>query len=362
MYWSCHQVVVTVIAIAISNMSRSVVGLSSSPSVVANQKAVSGLVFYWFRLGDMRLHDNPGLARATAICTESQSRLVPVFCFDPRIFGANGRGEFGSLKCGPQRAKFILESVQDLRESLEKKGSRLVLASEKPEDFFARLLGDLKESPSSVRTKLIYQDEPCSEETDVARKVKKLFQSSEPVWGSTLYELTDLPYESNLHALPDTFTPFRNQVEKKSTIRPPLSIPVQYPTFPTGEEFPISQDHLTTLPTLETLGYTKDQVEHATFQDPRGVMTFKGGETAALERLKDYIWDKDLLRTYFDTRNGMIGADYSSKFSPWLAHGNLSPRLVAMECKKYEVAREANKSTYCKCRSYPMTMSRNRLC
>merc|ERR1712176_239396 len=63
-------------------------------------------------------------------------------------------------------------------------------------------------------------------------------------------------------------------------------------------------------------------------------------------RVKDYIWDKDLLRKYFDTRNGMIGADYSTRFSPWLAHGNLSPRYVAMECKKYEEARVANKSTY----------------
>lgn len=350
MNWPCHQVVVTVIAIAISIMSRSVVGLASSSSAVANQKAVSGLVFYWFRLGDMRLHDNPGLARAAAICTESQSKLVPVFCFDPRIFGSSARGEFGSLKCGPRRAKFILESVQDLRQSLEEKGSKLVLTSERPEDFFARLLGDLKKSPSSVRTKIIYQEEPCSEETDVARKVRKLFQSSEAVWGSTLYELTDLPYESKLLEMPDTFTPFRNLVEKKSTIRAPLTVPKQYPSFPTEEEFPVSQEHLTTLPTLETLGYTKDQVEHADFDDPRGVMTFKGGETAALERVKNYIWDKDLLRTYFDTRNGMIGADYSSKFSPWLAHGNLSPRFVASECKKYEEARVANKSTYCKCR------------
>merc|ERR1712176_791383 len=100
------------------------------------------------------------------------------------------------------------------------------------------------------------------------------------------------------------------------------------------------------VPDLIDLGYTSNQIDHANSQDPRGVMEFKGGETAALARVKDYIWDKDLLRKYFDTRNGMIGADYSTKFSPWLAHGNLSPRYVAMECKKYEEARVANKSTY----------------
>ena len=42
----------------------------------------------------------------------------------------------------------------------------------------------------------------------------------------------------------------------------------------------------------------------------------------------------------------MIGGDYSSKFAPWLAHGNLSPRMVAQECQKYEEERVANKSTY----------------
>jgi deoxyribodipyrimidine photo-lyase len=63
---------------------------------------------------------------------------------------------------------------------------------------------------------------------------------------------------------------------------------------------------------------------------------FKGRETAALERVKDYVWVEDLLKDYyFDTRNGMIGADYSTKFAPWLAHGCVSPRYIAKECRKY---------------------------
>ena len=54
-------------------------------------------------------------------------------------------------------------------------------------------------------------------------------------------------------------------------------------------------------------------------------------------RLKHYLWDSDALATYFETRNGMLGADYSSKFAPWLAHGCLSPRQVAHECRRYRV-------------------------
>ena len=39
---------------------------------------------HWFRLQDLRLHDNPALTKAAA---SSGGSLLPVFCFDPRIFG-----------------------------------------------------------------------------------------------------------------------------------------------------------------------------------------------------------------------------------------------------------------------------------
>lgn len=129
-----------------------------------------------------------------------------------------------------------------------------------------------------------------------------------------MYDLKDLPYQPGLQDMPNTFTPFRNKVEKNCKIRAPLSISKGLGSFPENAGFDtMVGEYSTELPTLQDLGYTSDQIDHANFQDPRGVMPFKGGETAALERVKDYIWDKDLLRKYFDTRNGMIGADYSTK-------------------------------------------------
>ena len=72
----------------------------------------------------------------------------------------------------------------------------------------------------------------------------------------------------------------------------------------------------------------------------------QGGEPAALARLKYYLWDSDCVATYFDTRNGMVGGDYSTKFSPWLANGCISPRTIYHELQRYEAKRTANKSTY----------------
>lgn len=40
----------------------------------------------------------------------------------------------------------------------------------------------------------------------------------------------------------------------------------------------------------------------------QGVLDFKGGETAALERLQYYLFGSHLIATYFDSRNGMLGA------------------------------------------------------
>jgi deoxyribodipyrimidine photo-lyase len=42
----------------------------------------------------------------------------------------------------------------------------------------------------------------------------------------------------------------------------------------------------------------------------------------------------------------LIGENYSSKFSPWLANGSLSARRVFSEIKKFEKEVEANESTY----------------
>jgi deoxyribodipyrimidine photo-lyase len=42
----------------------------------------------------------------------------------------------------------------------------------------------------------------------------------------------------------------------------------------------------------------------------------------------------------------MLGGDYSTKLSAWLAHGCISPRYIAHEISKYESQREKNKSTY----------------
>jgi deoxyribodipyrimidine photo-lyase len=94
------------------------------------------------------------------------------------------------------------------------------------------------------------------------------------------------------------------------------------------------------MPTFEDLG-----VEPPVF-DQKVTVKRQGGETAGLTRLKDYFWQKDQLKDYKETRNGMLEVDDSSKFSAWLSAGCLSPRYIYEQVQKYESERIKNDSTY----------------
>ncbi len=74
-------------------------------------------------------------------------------------------------------------------------------------------------------------------------------------------------------------------------------------------------------------------------------LTYKG-EAQALERLKDYIWTSESIKTYKETRNGMINLNDSTKLSPWLSTGALSARIIYEEVLLFEKTKGANESTY----------------
>jgi len=88
-------------------------------------------------------------------------------------------------------------------------------------------------------------------------------------------------------------------------------------------------------------------------KDPRAELRWRGGETAALQRVQEYLWDEDSLGLDYvgatmtmDPSKSCMRDKAMSKFSPWLAHGCLSPRKLYEEVKRYERERRKNKSTY----------------
>ena len=274
-------------------------------------------IILWYR-NDLRIQDHEALFKAS----EKTSEVIPVYIFDPRLFTEH---HLGFLKTGELRHQFLIESVQNLRKNLQEIGSNLIVRTGFPEDILPQLAQEIQADE-------IYTSEEITQEENevdslVEERLKTDGRKVKFFWQSTLFHVDDLPMD--IQNLPDVFTQFRNKAEKFSKVRSTFKTPKnlifkelievgQIPNLSTNEE----TDWKPTLP------------------------IFKGGENEANNRLNDYFWKKDLLKVYKETRNGMLGLDYSSKFSVWLANGCISPRYIYEEIKKYESERTANESTY----------------
>ena len=277
-------------------------------------------ILIWYR-NDLRVHDREAIYEAL----RQKAEIIPIYCFEERQFATTS---FGFPKTGNFRAQFLIESVANLRSSLQKLGSNLIVRQGLPEKIIPTIAEQLKVD------QVYYSREVTAEEKQVEQKVKKALSANKiktkSFWESTLYLLEDLPFKIN--QIPELYTNFRKQVEKKSAIEEAIAVPKKLPSLPEIE--------LGEIPTLKELGLETPEF------DKRSVLKFKGGETEAIKRLQDYFWQQDCLKEYKETRNGMLGANYSSKFSPWLALGCISPRYINDQVIKYEIERVKNNSTY----------------
>lgn len=273
----------------------------------------------WFKT-DLRLHDNETLVRAI----EQSDEIIPVYCLDDNHFTTT---PFGFQKTGNFRTQFLLESLRDLDANLRELGSGLVLVKGRPETELYKLAKEYAASSVFAKREVAYEEKQT--EARVEKELWKLHCTFESFSTSTLYHAQDLPF--SIKDIPDVFTNFRRQVERESTIRPVFQKPsrISSPVIPTLQ-----------LPELEEFGL------QPILKDPRAVMEFTGGESEGYKRLNSYFFETQLISRYKITRNGMLGANYSTKFSPWLALGCLSPRKIYHELKTYESLFSANESTY----------------
>jgi deoxyribodipyrimidine photo-lyase len=303
-------------------------------------------ILIWYRQ-DLRTIDHLPLHTAVSQGAE----ILPLYCFDDRLFGQTPQG---FPKTGAWRAQFLLESVADLRRSYRSGGGELMMRRGQPEAIIPQLVQEL------AITAVYFHTYPTAEELAVEQAViAQLSIPHQSWWGHTLYQPEDLPF--SIAELPELFTKFRKIVEAAgspavlNTGRATPAHPTARPNNPHQKsEFvgvrPVlpAPSPLVTITGVEPgqLPSLSDWGLDLPAADPRSVLAFQGGETAGLARLDQYFWQQNLLSTYKETRNGMVGADYSSKFSPWLALGCLSPRYIYDQVKKYEIDRVQNESTY----------------
>ncbi len=275
----------------------------------------------WFRT-DLRVADHAPLARLAASCRA----LLPVYCVDPGEFMPTRWG-FG--RTGGNRARFLFATVAALRDQLRQRGSDLVVRVGRARDILPEI------AQQSGAKLLAYHQEAAIdervEEQAIVAAAAQCGMTAIALWEHTLVPIESLPFA--VDALPTTFTPFRKAVESRISIPSAKPVPPKLPPLPQGIE-PGS------VPTLAELGVESPAT------DPRTLFHFVGGEAGGHERMCDYVWRRDRLRVYKETRNGMLQPDDVSRLSPWLALGALSPRQVHDEIIRYEVERVQNQSTY----------------
>ena len=272
----------------------------------------------WFRK-NLRTHDNPVLLKAS----ESSERLICVFIYDEIIHYE----QHGVHSLGPFRARFLWDSLAELRRSLQSLGNDLIILKGDAAEVLEELV-----KQSNART--IFAPHECGYCEQLQETAVRKFCNLDIVGGATLLEINDLPSEPAL--LPNSYILFRRVIETNWEDQPwaiadCCNVPKKLPPKP--EKM-----------VLDTIN--SDPIDNSRYASDKAVMTFTGGEKAALQRLSAYLWTGNKLESHKETRNQLMGSDYSSKLSAWLANGCLSARYVYHEIRKFEKERLQNESTH----------------
>ena len=118
-------------------------------------------IIIWYR-NDLRIHDHEPTYQAL----QKKAEIIPVYCFDSRQFGTTS---FGFPKTGKYRGQFLLETVADLRNSLQKLGSNLIVRQGLPEQEIFALAKQLNVDA------IYYHKEVTSQELTVEKKSPESF-------------------------------------------------------------------------------------------------------------------------------------------------------------------------------------------
>lgn len=379
---------------------------------------------------DLRIHDNPlfHYAHITShqgstdsaehynsekghdedkLCSTADY-LMPVYVFDEREIELSGLPNYqrkgpeartqvyGFWKTGGFRARFISESIYDLRLRLREAGSDLLIRFGRPEDVVENLVKGFQEQGDEVEGVWMQKEMTFQEiqvEGEIAQRLKRTNTPLRFVHGKTLIHPSDLPFD--ISDTPDVFTPFRKRVESLGPrmVRPSLSSPQRFKAFPPkipsipdyaldvsyevdvdglSSRVPESQeksegqisfhDILRGLlrPLNDTaLPYSLEGSALLQQRHSGSAFPLRGGESSALERLEWYFvrgksadssrWgkaDPPPVARYKQTRNNLIGHAYSTKMSPFLAYGSISPRVIWDALNAHERKFGEDQNTY----------------
>lgn len=244
---------------------------------------------------NLRIDDNYSLYNA---CSENDNVLG---LYSTEIL----EGEiFGFKKCNIFREKFIKESLMNLKNNLLSYNINLC---------FTEVIERSLEKLSNLYEITIYFDEEVGiEEKLFEDKLKKYKYKS--YFNQTMIVPFSFDYKKS-------FSSFRTKAEKLDILEP------------------LPEINKKNFIDFETI---KFEIPTIKIKNSNAIL-FKGGEDEALKQLKNYL---PKIHEYKKTRNEMSSFYNSTKFSPYLAIGCVSPKRIYYEIKKQEILTHKSESSY----------------
>eukprot|EP00039_Didymoeca_costata_P010237 m.137309 g.137309 ORF g.137309 m.137309 type:complete len:564 (+) comp14750_c0_seq5:173-1864(+) len=222
----------------------------------------------WFRKG-LRVHDNPALLEGINHVTASgEGMLQPVFILDPWFLKPES--------VGPNRMRFLLETLQDLDSQLRHHGSNLLILHGKPIEVLQKAVSAWGISH------VVWEDdiEPYARKRDaeVTETLTNAGIKCEAPSGHTLYNMKEMLKKCKGGKAPVTYTEFQKVMKAMGAPPKPVDMPERFP--PSLDVTTIDLGKVSTgsgIPTLKDLGYP-------TLSENEGFPA-RGGEGEALRRL-----------------------------------------------------------------------------
>lgn len=214
-----------------------------------------GNALVWFR-NDLRIHDQEALASA---CNQNE-RVLAAYFFDPRHYQVT---EYGFKKTGNFRARFLIESIHELKKNLEKLNINLMIFEAEPEEKIPELVSKFEISD------IYFQKEWTSEEKEVEDNLIDRLENVQfhSYFQQFLFHPEDLAYD-DYQEIPEVFTEFRKKQEKQSKVRELFPVPE-------ARQEKNMDSEKTEIPGLKELGLEEFE------QDERTAFPFQGGEEQA---------------------------------------------------------------------------------
>ncbi|MEQ3697140.1 MAG: DASH family cryptochrome [Pseudomonadales bacterium] len=270
---------------------------------------------FWFN-SDLRLNDNSSLFE---LLNRSQ-QVGFVYVIDPRWFHPL---RFHQPRMGCHRWQFLKQSLVDLNQELERKGHALTLLvgdpvveiSQQLRDWGADILGCAQPTGFFEAQQL----------SSLTAKVSRVISNTD----QTLFDAAQMAQDNPKMA---SFSQFRKYIESDD--------------LEVNASLPSHSFELASVASNASLDDIFSQIEAKWPQlATPSKSIFQGGCSAAQTHLADYFSTTNPA-CYKDTRNALDDWDSSTKFSPYLASGNLSARQIWGAVDDYEATHTANESTY----------------